>query len=174
MSHHDMSMDGMDMGGSGSMSNSTASHGMGMVFQWVLETPLYSYAFTPSNSGQYVGAIFFLIVLAFIHRGIIAFASHKESVWKEQESRRKIVIATPSSLDDNDDKASVAVSSREEVRTRMPWRWQVDAVRALLSTVKTGVHYLLMLAVMSLNVGYFFAVLIGVFLGDIVFARYGH
>ncbi|KAF3901674.1 hypothetical protein ABW21_db0208971 [Orbilia brochopaga] len=173
MSHHDMSMDGMDMGGSSS-TNSTTAHGMGMVFQWVLETPLYSNAFTPSNTGQYVGAIFFLIVLSFLHRGIIAYASHRETAWKELESRRKIVIATPSNGDDHDDKTSLAISSREEISRRMPWRWQVDAIRALLSTVKTGVHYLLMLAVMSLNVGYFFAVLIGVFLGDIVFARYGH
>ncbi|KAJ6260863.1 hypothetical protein Dda_3524 [Drechslerella dactyloides] len=171
---HDMSMGGMhgeDMG-SGSTTSSSSSHGMGMVFHWVLETPIYAYAFTPRNSGQYVGAIFFLIVLSIIHRGILAYSSYKESVWKEQESRRKIVIATPN--DDNDDKANINVSSSEETKRRMPWRWQVDAVRALLSTVKAGIHYLLMLAVMSLNVGYFFAVLVGVFLGDIVFARYGH
>ncbi|KAF3929706.1 hypothetical protein AA313_de0206594 [Arthrobotrys entomopaga] len=163
-----MTSDGTPDGSSSSMS--TMPHAtMAMVFQWIIETPIYSYAFTPKTAGQYVGALFFLIVLSIISRGLIAYASHKEVIWRAQESSRKVVIAGKKY---DEDQASSDGSVRE-VKGPAPWRWKVDMVRALFSALNVGLHFLLMFAVMSLNVGYFFAVLIGVFLGDLMFARYG-
>ncbi|KAF3902412.1 hypothetical protein ABW20_dc0110376 [Dactylellina cionopaga] len=175
MSHDHSSMaDGMDSGDTSnpqatSSAAGTNSHDvMPMVFQWVMQTPIYSYAFTPSTSSQYVGALIFLILLSIIYRALVAYKSHKESLWREDERARKVIIAGQF----HDDKASTSVSERE-VKGAAPWRWTVDPVRALLSVVNIGLHYLLMFAVMTLNVGYFFAVLLGVFIGDLIFARYG-
>ncbi|KAK6361114.1 hypothetical protein TWF730_004861 [Orbilia blumenaviensis] len=167
MSHDHSSMAGVDSGDDASPSSSHSA--MPMVFQWVMQTPIYSYAFTPSSTSQYVGALIFLIVLSIIYRALVAYKSHKESAWREEEKARKVIIAGQF----NDDKASADVSTRE-IRGAAPWRWSVDPPRALLSTVNTGLHYLLMFAVMTLNVGYFLAVLFGIFIGDLMFARYGH
>ncbi|KAK6542277.1 hypothetical protein TWF694_006237 [Orbilia ellipsospora] len=167
----DMDMPGMTSGGTsdGSSSSNTSHAAMAMVFQWIIETPIYSYAFTPKTTGQYVGALFFLIVLCIINRALIAFASRKEMIWRAQESSRKIIIAGKK----YDEDQGSSDGSVREVKGPAPWRWQVDMIRALLSTLNVGLHFLLMFAVMSLNVGYFFAVLIGTFLGDLMFARYG-
>ncbi|KAK6503596.1 hypothetical protein TWF481_008609 [Arthrobotrys musiformis] len=170
MSHNHGSMAGTDSGDdTSSSSSSTSDDVMPMVFQWAVQTPIYSYAFTPKSTPQYVGALIFLIVLSIIYRALVAYKSHKESTWREEEKARKVIIAGQF----HDDKASADVSTRE-VRGAAPWRWRVDLPRSLLSTVNIGLHYLLMFAVMTLNVGYFFAVLLGVFIGDLIFARYGH
>lgn len=53
-----------------------------------------------------------------------------------------------------------------------PFRLHVDLSRAALVTVMVGVGYLLMLAVMTMNVGYFLSVLGGAFLGELLFGRW--
>ncbi|KAK6351644.1 hypothetical protein TWF718_004798 [Orbilia javanica] len=170
MSHDHGSMPSTDSGDSTGSSSSSSSHDvMPMVFQWAMQTPIYSYAFTPKSTSQYVGALIFLIVLSIIYRALVAYKSHKESTWRDEERARKVIIAGQF----HDDKASTDVSTRE-VRGAAPWRWRVDPPRAVLSTINVGLHYLLMFAVMTLNVGYFLAVLFGIFIGDLIFARYGH
>jgi len=54
----------------------------------------------------------------------------------------------------------------------VPWRLSVDLPRACIFTLQAGVGYLLMLAVMTLNVGYFLSVLAGLFFGELVLGRY--
>ncbi|KAI9656688.1 MAG: hypothetical protein M1831_004598 [Alyxoria varia] len=56
------------------------------------------------------------------------------------------------------------------------FRLSVDGPRAILVMVMVGVAYLLMLAVMTMNVGYFLSVLAGAFLGELLLGRYvaGH
>jgi len=54
----------------------------------------------------------------------------------------------------------------------MPFRLSVDVPRAAVVTVIAAVTYLLMLAVMTMNVGYFLSILLGVFLGDLGLGRY--
>ncbi|DAA74559.1 TPA_exp: putative Ctr copper transporter [Trichophyton benhamiae CBS 112371] len=56
----------------------------------------------------------------------------------------------------------------------MPWRFSVDLPRAAMVTLNAGVGYLLMLAVMTMNVGYFMCILVGIFVGDLAVGRYAH
>lgn len=53
-----------------------------------------------------------------------------------------------------------------------PWRFSTDGPRALLDVVVVGVGYLMMLAVMTMNVGYFMSILGGTFLGSLIVGRY--
>ncbi|BFZ58570.1 hypothetical protein PYCC9005_005634 [Savitreella phatthalungensis] len=53
-----------------------------------------------------------------------------------------------------------------------PWRLTVDVPRGLLHFLYAGLGYLLMLIVMTGNAGYFFAVLVGLFIGETAFGRY--
>ncbi|KAI7488465.1 hypothetical protein KC367_g8767 [Hortaea werneckii] len=55
---------------------------------------------------------------------------------------------------------------------RPPWRFTTDLPRACIFTVQAGVGYLLMLAVMTFNVGYFLSVLAGLFVGELAVGRF--
>ncbi|OBT56466.1 hypothetical protein VE04_02957 [Pseudogymnoascus sp. 24MN13] len=53
-------------------------------------------------------------------------------------------------------------------------RWSVkkDGLRAVMEFIRAFIGYILMLAVMTLNLGIFFAVLGGILVGELIFGRY--
>ncbi|KLU83211.1 copper transporter [Magnaporthiopsis poae ATCC 64411] len=61
---------------------------------------------------------------------------------------------------------------KKHTTTARPWRLSVDPLRAVIDTVIAGTGYLLMLAVMTMNIGYFLAVLGGTFLGSLAVGRF--
>ncbi|KAF5667938.1 copper transporter [Fusarium heterosporum] len=186
-------MQDMDMGGdsSGSSSSSSSSHSssnmMTMVFQTETRTPLYATSWTPTNAGAYAGTCIFLAVLAIIARCLVAFKAIQEARWLDREAARRYVAvngkiplseqiasspdARRMTLSENGVEETVVVVERKQAVTR-PWRFSVDPVRACLDTVIVGIGYLLMLAVMTMNVGYFLSVLAGVFVGSLAVGRY--
>lgn len=54
-----------------------------------------------------------------------------------------------------------------------PFRVATETARALTEVVVGGIGYLLMLAVMTMNVGYFLSILGGIFLGSFLAGRFG-
>lgn len=180
--HDDMSsMDGMDGTTSTSMSMMMA------VFQTNIATPLYSEAWTPSSTGAYAGTCIFLIVLAVILRALIAVKAIQEQRWLDAELKRRYVVVNgklPLSeqvsrdslakrmvLTENGVEEEVMVVGKKHVHPR-PWRMSVDPLRAVVDTLIVGVGYLLMLGVMTMNVGYFMSILGGTFLGSLVLGRF--
>ncbi|KAF5250159.1 hypothetical protein FANTH_4579 [Fusarium anthophilum] len=184
---HDMP--GMDMGddSSGSSSSSHVSGMMTMVFQTETRTPLYANSWTPNNAGSYAGTCIFLAVLAIIARALVAFKAVQEARWLDREAARRYVAvngkiplseqiasspdARRMTLSENGLEETVVVVERKRAAMR-PWRFSVDPVRACLDTMIVGIGYLLMLAVMTMNVGYFLSVLAGVFVGSLAVGRY--
>ncbi|KAF5228547.1 hypothetical protein FAUST_11000 [Fusarium austroamericanum] len=185
-------MPSMDMGGDSSGSSSHSdSHGsstmMTMVFQTETRTPLYANAWTPNSAGAYAGTCIFLAVLAIIARVLVALKAVQEARWLDREAARRYVAvngkiplseqiasspdARRMTLTENGVEETVVVVERKRAATR-PWRFSVDPVRACLDTVIVGIGYLLMLAVMTMNVGYFLSVLAGVFAGSLAVGRY--
>lgn len=55
---------------------------------------------------------------------------------------------------------------------KLPWKWSIDIPRAILQTIELAWGYLLMLVAMTFNVGLFFAVLAGCFIGTLLFGRF--
>ncbi|KAI2617085.1 Ctr copper transporter [Hypoxylon sp. NC1633] len=179
---HDETMD-MDMGDM-SMSDSTVMH---MVFQNSMTTSLYSDSWTPSNTGAYAGTIIFLIILGIVFRLLLAGKALAEDRWLDAEMKRRYVVvqgklpvteqissdslSKKMTLTENGVEEDVMVVQKKKTHPR-PWRMSVDPVRALLDTCIAGVGYLLMLAVMTMNVGYFIAVLGGTFLGSLFVGRF--
>ncbi|KAJ4407314.1 hypothetical protein N0V85_004383 [Neurospora sp. IMI 360204] len=183
MSHtHDMDMDM----GSGT-SSGASGHGMMAVFQNSMATSLYSEAWTPKTTGTYAATCIFLIVFSAIFRGLLALRNWQENRWIDAEMKRRYVVvagrgtlaervsndslAKPMVLSGNGVEENVTVVQRHGAEGR-PFRLSVDPIRAVLDTVIAGVGYLLMLAVMTMNVGYFISVLGGVFIGSLLCGRY--
>ncbi|KAI9749732.1 MAG: Oxysterol binding protein [Chaenotheca gracillima] len=188
----------MDMSSMSSMPSSM----MTMAFYTSTSTPLYSAAWTPRSTGAYAGTCIFLILLATLFRSLFAVRYYLERRWLDKDlNRRYVVVAAPPSSDaqsdsgdeepateaarvrdDRDAKSATLLTVRgveEEVRVvkrtvrAVPaWRFSVDFPRAILGTVTVGIGYLLMLAVMTYNVGYFLSVLGGAFIGELVAGRF--
>ncbi|ROV95343.1 hypothetical protein VSDG_06053 [Cytospora chrysosperma] len=188
----DMDMD-MDMGSGATTTTSSSSHmstamsTMMVSFQNSMSTTLYSEAWTPSGAGAYAGTCIFLIALAATLRALFALRSLQEGRWLDRElDRRYVVVAGRPAMRDSVERDSLkqtmvlSANGLEEevmvVRKRnscaRPWRLSVDPVRAVIDTVIAGVGYLLMLAVMTMNVGYFVSILGGTFLGSLAIGRY--
>lgn len=165
----DMDMSGMDMNmtSSGSMSSmgsmgmsngSTPMMTMMVAFQNDMATPLYSMTFMPTNMGQYAGACIFLIVLAFVFRGLFALKAIQEARWLDQEMNRRFVVVKGQlpmheTLSRESLKQNMVLSAngveeqvmvvKKHTSVSRPWRASVDPVRAIIDTVIAGVGYLL-------------------------------
>ncbi|TGZ82648.1 Ctr-domain-containing protein [Ascodesmis nigricans] len=169
-SHEGHNMGNMDNMGMSSMS----SHSMIMTFFSSTKTPLFSDSWTPKSSGAYAGTCIFLIILAILLRALTAYKSVLEQRWAQRHARRNIVIAkrnSTGSQTDDEEEETRAVETFVGWGPK-PWRWSVDLPRALFQVVLTGISYLLMLAVMTMNVGYFMSVLAGFFVGELAVGRY--
>ncbi|KAG5298515.1 low affinity copper transporter [Histoplasma ohiense] len=179
-----------DGGHGGAMpSSSDPGLAMVMVFQNIQATPLFSNAWTPRSAGAYAGTCIFLLLLAVLFRALIAVKIQLDRRWAAAAySRRYVVVAgqTPEAEriqnDPNASTANLVTSNGVEEKVKVirrplnrtpPFRFSVDLPRAALVMVIAGVGYLLMLAVMTMNIGYFMSILAGVFVGDLAVGRFG-
>jgi len=169
-------------------SDSMSSMSMTMMFTNSHTTPLYANSWTPSSEGGYAGTCIFLVLLAMMLRLLFAAKAICEQRWLMNAQKRRYVLvrgrATEAGRIDQDPVAKtgslVTANGVEEnvkvvqakTRAVVPFRLSVDVPRACLTTVLAGVSYLLMLAVMTMNVGYFLSVLAGVFVGELMVGRY--
>ena len=133
-----MDMGGMSATASASSDMSGMSHGSGMsgmmdmsqmmmTFFTSTETPLYSEKWTPSGAGQYAGTCIFLIVLAFVFRGLLALKGFPV-LWG-----RRSGIEYQKGMKDVESGAADGE----------PWRVNKALARAILDTILAGVSYLL-------------------------------
>ncbi|KAI1102759.1 Ctr copper transporter [Jackrogersella minutella] len=164
---------GMDMDSGSSSSMMMTSAEMAMVFFQSVTTPLYSSSWTPQGQGSYAGTCIFLIVLGLVHRILIAGRS---IVFDPSQAPRRQRKAMSSDSDDYPGSKSELESMGNQFRSHWnshPFRVATETARGLLEVVIGGIGYLLMLAVMTMNVGYFLSVLGGIFLGTFVAGRFG-
>ncbi|KAK7985581.1 hypothetical protein PG996_005183 [Apiospora saccharicola] len=169
-------MDGMSHSGGGAAMPMTMDMSqMAMVFFQSVTSPLFAKAWTPAGPGAYAGTCIFLIVLATLHRVLIAV-------------RNLVFVTVPpghQKLDLTDEEEAAyrrryggtgADSVLARIRRALhdnPFRMATETARAFSEVVIGGMGYLLMLAVMTMNVGYFLSVLGGIFLGAFLAGRFG-
>ncbi|EWY82061.1 hypothetical protein FOYG_14181 [Fusarium oxysporum NRRL 32931] len=141
-----------------SMPMSTSSAGamdmeqMNMVFFTSTKTLLWTKSFAPETTGQYAGVCIFLIVFATILRMLLAIRVNFYGIRDGVRRRRT--------------KGLLAEHRTSEIGPR-PWRANEAMMLGAIDVGIAGVSYLLMLAVMTMNVGYFLSILAGVFIGSI-------
>ena len=130
-----------------------------MTFFTSTQTPLYSESWTPRSTAGYAGTCIFLIALAVVFRGIMAFKHHMEHRWLDQHLNRRYVVVAgrknekARTSEDGNAQTALLVSAtgveedvrvvRRHVRGPFPWRLSIDVPRAALAVVMSGVGYLL-------------------------------
>ncbi|CAI6339245.1 unnamed protein product [Periconia digitata] len=158
-----------------------------MSFFSATDTSLYSESWKPSSAGAYAGTCIFLIILAIILRALFTAKAFLDArAMQAALKRRYVVVADQQPVGDkafndagsmdgilttNGVQENVRVVSAP-VKTMQPFRFSVDLPRAAIMTVAAAVGYLLMLAVMTYNIGYFLSVLAGAFIGELGFGRF--
>ncbi|KAF5723485.1 hypothetical protein FMUND_1809 [Fusarium mundagurra] len=144
----------MDMststGSSMPMSTSSSSamdmQQMNMVFFTSTTTLLWTKSFAPETTGQYAGVCIFLIAFATILRMLLALRVNFYSIGEGLRRRRT---------------KGLLVESRVSQTGNRPWRANEAMMLGAIDVLIAGVSYLLMLAVMTMNVGYFLSILAG-------------
>lgn len=122
-------------------------------------------------------------------RSLIAAKHILELRWSAQARNRRYVVvagrAPEAGVIENDADAkegSLVTAHGVEERVRVvrstkqpgiPFRLSVDVPRAMMVALITGVGYLIMLGVMTMQVGYFCSLVAGVFVGELLVGRYG-
>ncbi|KAG5761085.1 hypothetical protein H9Q72_010811 [Fusarium xylarioides] len=146
-----------------SMPMSTSSTGamdmqqMNMVFFTSTTTLLWTKSFAPETTGQYAGVCIFLIAFATILRMLLALRVNFYSVRDGLRRRRT---------------KGLLVDRRGSETVNRPWRANEAMMLGAIDVLIAGVSYLLMLAVMTMNVGYFLSILAGVFIGSVCCSRF--
>ncbi|KAK9490195.1 Ctr copper transporter family-domain-containing protein [Lipomyces doorenjongii] len=141
---------------------------------------LFSKGWTPSSRGQYAGTCIFLIVLAVIYRMTHVLKHRTERYFNARARQFARNIATAhlqmdqnaGSFEKSAGEVTIGPERPLQFRNVRPWRVSMDIPLSLIQLVLSGVSYLLMLAVMTFNVGYFLSVLGGIFLGELLFGRF--
>jgi hypothetical protein len=137
---------------------------------------LFSQSWMPTNTGHYIGVWFFLFFLAIVWRALVFALLRLDKRWIGKCDSYTVVV-----------KRGIDQVNREK-RVQV-WRWSVNLPRAVLASVIQAIAYLLygpsspvvrplltrcrMIAVMTMNVGFFFAVIFGYFFGELAFGRVG-
>ncbi|KAF6808005.1 copper transporter [Colletotrichum plurivorum] len=153
---------------------------MPVTFHTTMSTSLFSEAWTPRTSGQYAGTCIALVVFTIILRALIAFKPRLEAtVWNGRErgpeGSRLLDRGDSEAQKEGQPVESDTVDQPSQEKTphqrKGMGHWLREGgssvSKALYDVVIAFLGYLLMLAVMSLNVGYFLSVLLGVFLGTL-------
>ncbi|KAI0163836.1 Ctr copper transporter [Xylariaceae sp. FL1272] len=150
---------------------------MAMVFFSNMTTPLWSWSWRPKNASEYAGTCIFLIAFAIIYRFLLAFRSVVFDHNKNLVSHTYLAeLEKKDSLGAKQIRPPQIGNVRQLLREsseRTPFKVIREAGRALLEVVIVGISYLLMLAVMTMNVGYFLSILAGVFVGTFAVGRLG-
>ncbi|KAK2762487.1 copper transporter [Colletotrichum kahawae] len=150
-----------------------ASMTMPVVFHTAMSTSLFSETWTPRTTRQYAGTCLTLIIFTIILRALLAFKPRLETtVWANHgDTRGRLVVGHDDEETGKDKMPTRSNSTMQQTHENglrgMIAELNIRLGRAVYEVVIALLGYLLMLAVMSMNVGYFVSILVGVFLGTL-------
>lgn len=110
----------------------------------------------PQNAFQYWLAIFSIVVIAIVYELLRAFRAIFEKRARAPQKR-------------TDDQETLLDGGNGDY---VPFKIGTDFTRALLRSVELALSYFLMLIAMTFNVGFFLALILGAFIGTVLFGRF--
>ncbi|KAK4163825.1 Ctr copper transporter [Cladorrhinum sp. PSN259] len=142
------------------------------------QEPLFFPFWTPTNTAQYLATCVFLILLAAITRLLLAAMQfwRLSSSSSHNHGYQKANLLGDQEPQPGDDEGDTLIPSPLPTKTRhqrqntkrIPPTLSRIVFFAILETIIVTLGYLLMIAVMTMNIGYFCSVLAGAFLGTLV------
>ncbi|KAH7920822.1 CTR copper uptake transporter [Leucogyrophana mollusca] len=153
---------GMDMSMDGPMDLAT-----GNMVNYLHFTPgdnLWFLGWVPRSAGAMVGACIGIFLLALIERWIAACRAVMELHWSRQAS-----VAVSEKLDST--RSLLPIPTRPK-RLTPPFIPEHDIVRGIMFAAQALLGYLFMLAVMTYSLGFIFALVVGLGVGETLFGRY--
>lgn len=162
-----------------SMSSSSANSGssgpmMMMNTFFVASTPnvpLWFSSWIPGSTGATVGACFGLFFLT-VGVKLLGALRHQVHVAWSQTKWHDSGFPRQDTINKSENPAVAGNSSLRATKPPVPWSAQRDIPRGVLAGVHVALEYFLMLAVMTYNVYYFVAIVLGHVVGEIAFGRW--
>ncbi|POV98131.1 hypothetical protein PSTT_14617, partial [Puccinia striiformis] len=176
-------MSGMAAGSTGSgmqmeeMSRPKSNHtGMGMMMNTFFvagtpNVPLWFDGWQPSSTGATFGACFGLFVLTVAVKLLGALRHQAQIAWSMSRWHDSGLVAH-NTVDKTDHASPTQTGSLRPTRPAVPWSAQRDVPRGILAALHVGLEYFLMLAIMTYNVYFFVAIVLGHFVGEMAFGRW--
>jgi len=159
------------------MSRPKSDHsGMSMMMNtfFVADTPkvpLWFDGWTPANAGATFGACVGLFALTVAVKLLGALRHQAHLAWSMSKWHDS-GIAAHNTVDKTENAGSPATASLRPTRPTAPWAAQRDIPRGILAGLHAALEYFLMLAVMTYNVYFFVAIVLGHFAGEVAFGRW--
>ncbi|KAF9944980.1 hypothetical protein BGZ65_011342 [Modicella reniformis] len=134
----------------------------------------------PRNQSQYVGTWFALFFITLFFQTVQTYHSNLETRWAEQlaleagESVGSDTSSAPLTIPGKKNRSSDSILLHWVHLWRRPWTLKEvkqNVIRAVLTFIETTLGYALMLVTMTFNVPLFFAVILGLTVGSVVFSR---
>ncbi|KAL6405311.1 hypothetical protein AUP68_11062 [Ilyonectria robusta] len=151
------------------MGSMTSMSGMSNAFHFGVGDTLWTTSLTPTNGQGYAGAIILLILMALFLRFLTTLRAMVEKRWNPKQPSR-------CNGDEADNYLKMGQSQEDEAEVGSCRRWHttIQLTRALFQVTTMTIGYLLMLAVMTFNLGYLLAVLAGGFVGELALSWIEH
>eukprot|EP01125_Pyxidicula_operculata_P018211 TRINITY_DN645_c0_g1_i4.p1 TRINITY_DN645_c0_g1~~TRINITY_DN645_c0_g1_i4.p1 ORF type:complete len:374 (+),score=36.91 TRINITY_DN645_c0_g1_i4:132-1253(+) len=146
---------------------------MRMYFHWSIEDFILFYDWVPRNILGYTLSVIGIFLFGILHEGLKAGRMVLEDKWNKDIS----IEAMKNAHCHDDKEALLSPTTRHsggfERQAKYPaFKLSRDGTRAILRTLETLSHYLLMLIGMTFNVGLFAAVILGAGAGTLIFGRF--
>ncbi|ORY89906.1 Ctr copper transporter family-domain-containing protein [Syncephalastrum racemosum] len=187
----DMDHDHSSMGHGSSMGDMGSSHDMMDMapmgtFHWSAEKTdgIWLESWVPATQSAYIGACFGLLFFAILSRGLVALEMYFIA-WRagisQADQHGKSFHAEHDKTDDDAERltsnSAVAAKNQSQVFLQQlpkaqPFSWILDPSRSFMTALTSFVNYLLMMAVMTGNGGFFIVIVVGIFVGEVCFGRF--
>lgn len=156
---------------------------MRMYFHTGIVDYVLFYGWVPRTDGQYIATLLAVVALAIAFEGLRTLRHYLECRWASMAPARAPASSTGGGANESSPYRPLEESAGGDAKAAgslvaypgwapQPFRLKVDLVRATVSATETLVSYSLMLIAMTFNVGLFLAVVVGVFIGSLLFGRY--
>ena len=137
-----------------STTNMNMNMNMAMYFHTTLSETILFQNWTPHNGEQYFGTLVAIFVIVFFLDGLVTLWAYLEWVWSFRAS------------------GFIEARIKKNLYPHQEFNLVSDLTRAFLRTSVLVLSYFLMLIAMTLNVGYFVAIMISFFISTFCFSRF--